>query len=435
MDVREAFNNLLLAGNLRWKSGTTFIGTFDHAITAARTWTFPDATDTVAVLGTAQTFTGGPTFSRAGLTATFTNTSDAASVQAIILEGDRATVADGDEAYISLRLSDSGGNQDEGARITWKATTVLAGATQDTDLILSALVNNALTTMLTLDGSANEMVAAVDLNIAAKKLKTSNLVLKETASTYFAMENTAGSAYVSLICLAVDLTTLNVGDLGAIQTGNTDDDSFTFKARDNGVGLVEVGQIAGSTNPYFRIGRDDTGVALNAVTDMLVLQAGGGTGNEAANFGLGISLLIGNAASQVEERGSIDLVLVTATDGAEDVRLDWNLMAGGAMNLAMQLSGAGVLDVDASSGLGAATVGLFDDYDDAIVLRQGISEQKLDVLEQMGVMRRKATGSGWMLNVQAMLYLLAGGVYQTRQMLENEIRELRGRLLALEGAR
>jgi len=76
------------------------------------------------------------------------------------------TPIDGDAAYISLKLSDSAGNQDEGARITWKATTVLTGATQDTDLILSALVNNTLTTFLTLDGSASQLVPAVGINAA-----------------------------------------------------------------------------------------------------------------------------------------------------------------------------------------------------------------------------------------------------------------------------
>src|SRR3990167_2349278 len=83
-----------------------------------------------------------------------TRTEDAASVEVAYFEGDRATPADADLAYISLRLSDSAGNQDEQARIGWSATTVLNGATQDGDLILSALVNNTLTEFMPLDGSA-----------------------------------------------------------------------------------------------------------------------------------------------------------------------------------------------------------------------------------------------------------------------------------------
>src|SRR3990167_6437508 len=83
-----------------------------------------------------------------------TRTEDAASVEVAYFEGDRATMADGDLAYISLRLSDSAGNQDEQARIGWSATTVLNGATQDGDLILSALVNNTLTEFMRLDWGA-----------------------------------------------------------------------------------------------------------------------------------------------------------------------------------------------------------------------------------------------------------------------------------------
>ena len=129
------------------------------AITAARTLNVPviTGTDTLAVLGLAQVFTAGPTWrsaTAATAAGTVENTNDAASVLAAIFQGDRATPADNDLAYISLRLSDSAGNQDEQARIGWAATTVLNGATQDGDLILSALVNNTLTEMLRLDGSA-----------------------------------------------------------------------------------------------------------------------------------------------------------------------------------------------------------------------------------------------------------------------------------------
>lgn len=48
---------ILSDANLTWKSGTGFIGTFDHAITAARTWTLPDLTDTIVLLTATQTLT------------------------------------------------------------------------------------------------------------------------------------------------------------------------------------------------------------------------------------------------------------------------------------------------------------------------------------------------------------------------------------------
>lgn len=49
-------------GNLIWKSGTNFTMTLDHAATANRVITVPDATDTLALLGRSQTFTGTNTF-------------------------------------------------------------------------------------------------------------------------------------------------------------------------------------------------------------------------------------------------------------------------------------------------------------------------------------------------------------------------------------
>lgn len=120
------------------------------------------------------------------------------------------------------------------------------------------------------------------------------------------------------------------------------DDAYAyFRARDTGVGGVEIARLQGAADPYFQVGRDDTGVALNAVTDMLYLQAGGGTGNELAGFGLGVPFYLGNAASEVEERASIDCVLVTATNGSEDARFDFNCMTAGAAPTTKFSCGAG----------------------------------------------------------------------------------------------
>lgn len=60
----KTFNaGTLLANN----AGNTFATTFASSATAARTWTFPDATDTAMGLGTAQTVTGAKTFNASTL--------------------------------------------------------------------------------------------------------------------------------------------------------------------------------------------------------------------------------------------------------------------------------------------------------------------------------------------------------------------------------
>ena len=71
-------------------------------------------------------------------------------------------------------------------------------------------------------------------------------------------------------------------------------------------------------------------------------------------------------------------------------------------------------------------------YDDALVLRQGIQQNNRELRADMGVLTRKDTGSGYMMNLQPMTRLLAGGIYQTRQMLEDTREELLGRLANVE---
>jgi len=107
------------------------------------------------------------------------------------------------------------------------------------------------------------------------------------------------------------------------------------------------------------------------------------------------------------------------TDGTEAVEFNWAGMAGGAFdNIAMTLSGAGVLAVDLAGSGTPAQVDLFDEYDDALMLRQGIQQNNRELLADMGVFERKDTGSGYMMKIQPMVRLLAGGIYQSRTLID-----------------
>ena len=86
-----------------------------------------------------------------------TRTEDVASLEVATFEANRPSPADDDLAYLSFKMSDSAGNQDEQARIGWSATTVASGGTQDGDLIISVLVNNSLTEIMRFDGSATQV--------------------------------------------------------------------------------------------------------------------------------------------------------------------------------------------------------------------------------------------------------------------------------------
>lgn len=100
---------------LSWSSGSPVV-----QFTAADTVSLTLAPSVTSIVATETTST-----SPAG---TFKNTTDNASVRVARFEGDRATIAANDEAYQSFYLSDSAGNQDEFARISWQGASVTSGA-------------------------------------------------------------------------------------------------------------------------------------------------------------------------------------------------------------------------------------------------------------------------------------------------------------------
>lgn len=102
------------------------------------------------------TSTGLLTVTVAGNAGLFTNSSDAASVQVAIFQGDRATMADDDEAYVSYKLSDDAGTQTEVARLTWVATDVNAGTSVDGRLDFSVMSAGALSKKMRLTGTSFE---------------------------------------------------------------------------------------------------------------------------------------------------------------------------------------------------------------------------------------------------------------------------------------
>ena len=90
-----------------------------------------------------------------------------------------------------------------------------------------------------------------------------------------------------------------------------------------------------------------------------------------------------------------------------------------AFNECLTLSSLGGLAVDADIGTADDPVALFDDYDDALVLRQGVQQKNQEILVGMGVFSKKDSGSGYMMNVQPMARLLAGGIYQNRARIDD----------------
>jgi alpha-D-ribose 1-methylphosphonate 5-triphosphate synthase subunit PhnG len=107
--------HLATGGVINWVNGDVTITHSSNALAfagASSGYSF-DATVSVSQGAAATTPSG-----------TFVNTTDNASVQALRIEGDRATPAANDEVYASFLLSDSAGNQSEFARITALGATI-----------------------------------------------------------------------------------------------------------------------------------------------------------------------------------------------------------------------------------------------------------------------------------------------------------------------
>lgn len=157
------------------------------------------------------------------------------------------------------------------------------------------------------------------------------------------LRNAADNAYASLSLDTLSYTGIkSLASVGSFDAQNTDDSSVQFKARDNGVGTVRIAQMFGGADPYFQIGRDDSGVATGAVTDMLYLQAGAGTNNESAGFGLGIPFYLGNDASELEERARLEVELVVATNGAEETKYNFDVQSGGVVARVLDITKDGI---------------------------------------------------------------------------------------------
>ena len=226
------------------------------------------------------------------------------------------------------------------------------------------------------------LTAGGDVTLGANLLKTTNLYLKQLTSTFLSIQAISDNTYTGLALGELDIEKSG----GIIRSQSFDDAYCIIQTRDNAVGLVEIARMVGAVDPYFQIGRDDTGVALNAVTDMLVLQAGAGTGNAAANFGFGIPIQLSNAASEQEERASIDFVLTDATNASEDVEINFKLqIAGVAPAEVLSIVGTGldlptgkVVSVAGTQVVGARVVDAR--CDDAINSGDAITDGVIDAL-------------------------------------------------------
>ena len=113
---------------------------------------------------------------------------------------------------------------------------------------------------ITQNGSGPALqVVSGDIAVGANKLKTTNLMVKEGDVNTLYIRNAADNAYKNIIAEAVEANSgfASSGSLTFYASGlridasNVNDHYLSLRARDNGVGMVEVARISAAADPYF----------------------------------------------------------------------------------------------------------------------------------------------------------------------------------------
>ena len=136
-----------------------------------------------------------------------------------------------------------------------------------------------------------------------------------------------------------------------------------------------------------------------------------------------------NSSIEYHDYAQIRIIQDEVTTDNESSSIEWYMINDGSWNTAMMLDSNGTLLVDDSYGT-------FDIYDDALVLKDGISGGNKELMRTIGVIKEipiididgKILGYHDMIQLQPFTKLVAGGVYQNR----DKIDELEARIDELE---
>lgn len=271
--------------------------------------TVASATGGFAVSGGALTLTSAIDSDVAGNTGVFTNTTDGASSQVAVLEGDRATMADNDEAYLTLRLSNDAGTQTEFARLTWVGTDVNNATGEDGQLEIDVVIAGVLTNTAAFSGTGLNLASGDEYSIAG----TSVLNATTLGSGVTASSLTSVGTIVTGVWTGTDIAVAD-GGTGASDAAN---------ARTN------LGLAAGGAGDIWveKAGDSMTGALVNTIDDTDNYTAINITNNDTTNNP--IAVLLTNAATQ-----KILDIVQTGVLGASDqaVRIYSNAILTGGGN-------------------------------------------------------------------------------------------------------
>lgn len=169
-------------------------------------------------------------------------------------------------------------------------------------------------------------------------------------------------------------------------------------------------------------------------------------GDMADGFGLHIQLKIGDAAATAQNCVELEAIRAGADNSGQ---FAVNVYDANTRNQGMILTKTGVLSVDLSGSGSAAQVDLFDEYDDATELQrfaysgEGVEDLVPEITEEQRLANRERmvemgiitpvpeAASGYHMQIQPLMRLLAGGIYQTRHRVDARYDELNKRLEAI----
>lgn len=166
--------------------------------------------------------------SATGVAGSFTNSTDGASVQVAVFEGDRATMADNDEAYISLKLSNDAPAQKEIARISWVGTDVNVGTSEDGRIDFAVITAGTLADEVQLDGTALSPSANDGSALGTTALGWADLHLASGGNITAAGANAFRTIFLSGAGGA-PTTTIGCGGPTKVEAGTNDIDYYALE--------------------------------------------------------------------------------------------------------------------------------------------------------------------------------------------------------------
>jgi len=204
------------------------------------------------------------------------------------------------------------------------------------------------------------------------------------------------------------------------QTGNIKTNNNYFDAEANGFYFTNTGNEKGIQ--FYNVNNSDRGGRFYFLHN---------SSSPATNDWVGYFEQNGKKTNGTEYNAALTITkVIDITAGSEDTAIYYYLVSGGSQNLAMYLEGDGTLYLDVGTSI-------FDDKDDAMVLKKAISLGDKTELLSMKILTPKIDKNGnivkdeYMMSQKDIIRLLAGAAYQNRDKidaLEKRISELEARL-------